>query len=90
VVNSIVWYGVYAILLGPLVTGFWRGLVRFGAPALVLCTTTYLTWHWVTDGIGAILIGLFLDRLMRRVPWDHIPLGNRRWTGRADLEAASD
>lgn len=86
VVNSIIWYGVYAILLGPLVTGFWRGLVRFGAPLIVLCTTTYLTWHWVTDGIGAIMVGLFLDRLMRRVPWDHIPLGNRPWTGPAQLE----
>ena len=46
-----------------------------GAPAIVLVTTTYLSFHWITDGLAAILLGLLLDRILRRVPWDAIPLG---------------
>jgi membrane-associated phospholipid phosphatase len=81
VVNAIVWYGVLAALL----TGVLRpGLVlaiRYAAPAILLFTTTYLSFHWLTDGLAAILLGLFLDRVLQRVPWDAIPLGRLERAG---------
>jgi hypothetical protein len=31
----------------------------------------------VTDTVAGVLLGIFLDRLLRRVPWDDLPLGRR-------------
>jgi membrane-associated phospholipid phosphatase len=75
VVNAIVWYGVLACLLRAVLSERQRLAVRYGAPAIVLVTTTYLSFHWITDGLAAILLGLLLDRILRRMPWDDIPLG---------------
>ncbi|GAA2621893.1 hypothetical protein GCM10010399_61330 [Dactylosporangium fulvum] len=85
VVNAIVWYGVLAALL----TGVFRpGVVlaiRYAAPLILLFTTTYLSFHWLTDGLAAILLGLLLDRILQRIPWDAVPLGGRldraNWAG---------
>ncbi|HLL69336.1 MAG TPA: phosphatase PAP2 family protein [Micromonosporaceae bacterium] len=74
VVNAIVWYGVFALLLAPVLRPAWRRALRVVPPIVVLGTTTYLSYHWVSDGVAAVLLGLLLDRLMRRVPWDAIPL----------------
>ncbi|QOC95120.1 phosphatase PAP2 family protein [Micromonospora craniellae] len=81
VANAIVWYGVIAVLLlsltaGRLSTGLYR-LVRYAPPAILLVTTTYLNFHWLTDGLAALLLGLLLDRLLHRVPWDGLPLPGR-------------
>lgn len=82
VVNAIVWYGVIALLLAALL----RTLGRPDAPpalyrairaiplAAVFCSTTYLGFHWLTDSFAGLLLGLFLDRLLTRVPWDDIRL----------------
>jgi membrane-associated phospholipid phosphatase len=67
VVNAIVWWGVIALLLRR---KHWA--IQVLPPAVVLCTTTYLGFHWLTDGIGAILLGLFLNRLIHRFRWDEI------------------
>ncbi|GAB3856789.1 phosphatase PAP2 family protein [Micromonospora andamanensis] len=87
VANAIVWYGVIALLLvsltvGRLPTNLYR-LVRYAPPAILLVTTTYLNFHWLTDGLAALLLGLLLDRLLHRVPWDDLPLPGRlrRWDG---------
>ncbi|WP_433055372.1 phosphatase PAP2 family protein [Dactylosporangium sp. CS-033363] len=81
VVNAIVWYGVLATLL----TGVLRpGLVtaiRYTIPLVLLFTTTYLSFHWITDGLAALMLGVFLDRILRRVPWDAIPLPFKNWDG---------
>ncbi|MBQ1068992.1 phosphatase PAP2 family protein, partial [Micromonospora sp. D75] len=52
-------------------------VVRVVPPAVVFCTTVYLGWHWLTDSIAGLLLGLLLDRLLRRVPWDDLPLPRR-------------
>jgi membrane-associated phospholipid phosphatase len=65
VVNAIVWWGVFAILLRKK-----SQALRVIPPVIVLCTTTYLGFHWLTDGIAAILLGLLLDRLIHRFRWD--------------------
>ena len=88
VANAIVWYGVIALLLAPLARTFGRHLsarlvtvVRLVPPLVVLTTTTYLGWHWLTDSVAGLLLGLLLDRLLHRVPWDELPLPGRlrRW-----------
>ncbi|GAB4103726.1 phosphatase PAP2 family protein [Micromonospora taraxaci] len=84
VANAIVWYGVIALLLAPLARSFGRQLpsrlvtvIRIVPPLVVLTTTTYLGWHWLTDSVAGLLLGLFLDRLLHRVPWDDLPLPGR-------------
>ncbi|MEV4464157.1 phosphatase PAP2 family protein [Micromonospora echinofusca] len=81
VANAIVWYGVIALLLAPLLRTYGRtmpphlvAVVRVVPPLVVLCTTTYLGWHWLTDSVAGLLLGLVLDRLLHRVPWDDLPL----------------
>ncbi|MGC5660031.1 phosphatase PAP2 family protein [Micromonospora sp. WMMD723] len=84
VANAIVWYGVLALLLVPLLRTVGRRMpprlataVRVVPPLVVLCTTTYLGWHWLTDSVAGLLLGLLLDRLLRRIPWDDLPLPTR-------------
>ncbi|TDC77757.1 phosphatase PAP2 family protein [Micromonospora sp. KC606] len=84
VANAIVWYGVIALLLVPLLRTVGRGMpprlataIRVAPPLVVLFTTTYLGWHWLTDSVAGLLLGLLLDRLLRRVPWDGVPLPGR-------------
>ncbi|MEU4641186.1 phosphatase PAP2 family protein [Micromonospora sp. NPDC023814] len=78
VANAIVWYGVIAVLLTALTAGRLPSvtyrLVRFAPPAILLVTTTYLNFHWLTDGLAALLLGVVLDRVLHRVPWDDLPL----------------
>jgi membrane-associated phospholipid phosphatase len=75
--NAIVWYGVLALLLAQWVTGVWRRLLRIAPPVILCCTTIYLGYHWLTDTVAGVLLGLFLDRLMSRIRWDDLPLGRR-------------
>ncbi|MFC7549749.1 phosphatase PAP2 family protein [Plantactinospora sp. GCM10030261] len=89
VTNTILWYGVLALLLAALLRTLGRSLpdglvtlVRVLPPAVVFGTTTYLGWHWLTDSVAGLLLGLILDRLLHRVPWDDVPLPGRlgEWT----------
>ncbi len=43
-------------------------------PVIVFCTTTYLSFHWITDSFAGLFLGLVLTRIMARVPWDTVPL----------------
>jgi membrane-associated phospholipid phosphatase len=81
VANALVWYGVIALLLAGL-----RGrldprvyaALRIVPPVVVFATTTYLSFHWITDSVAGLLLGLVLARLMARVPWDTLPLPHLR------------
>ena len=93
VANALVWYGVVAVLLGALVTvppGL-RLAVRTVPPVIVLCTTTYLAFHWLTDSIAGLFLGLILTRLMARVRWDSVwlPALPHGWSGPAALSGSS-
>jgi membrane-associated phospholipid phosphatase len=90
VANAIVWYGVIALMLrslrelggGP-AGGWWDRPLRVLPPVLVFVCTTYLGFHWITDSVAGLLLGLLLDRLLARVPWQDLPLPNPpRWAGR--------
>lgn len=71
VANALVWYGVIALLLGALVAVPQRVhlAIRVVPPVIVFCTTTYLAFHWLTDSVAGLFLGLILTRLMSRVPW---------------------
>jgi membrane-associated phospholipid phosphatase len=89
VANAIIWYGTIAVLLSALAAGRLSPAVpravRIVPPAILLFSTTYLNFHWLTDGLAALLLGLFLDRLLARVPWDDLPLPRQLggWRGPA-------
>jgi membrane-associated phospholipid phosphatase len=85
VANSLVWYAAIALLAAALLRELDRPplsraallAIRVLPVAIVFCTTTYLSWHWLTDSIAGLLLGLPLARLLTRIPWDEIPLPSR-------------
>ncbi|GGJ90929.1 hypothetical protein GCM10010123_20980 [Pilimelia anulata] len=87
--NAVVWLGVIVLLAGALRRAYGRASVapravavlRVAAPVIVVATTVYLQYHWLTDSIVGLAIGLLLDRLRQRVPWDRVPLPGvpERW-----------
>lgn len=72
--NVIVWYGVLSMLLSPFVWPWVRRLLRYGPAIIVSFATTYLGYHWLTDTIAGVLIGLSIDRAIRRNPWRRLNL----------------
>jgi membrane-associated phospholipid phosphatase len=82
VANAVIWYGVIALLVRSVLVAYGRPeparavdrLIRWLPPVVVFCATTYLGFHWLTDSIAGLLLGLLLDRLLARAPWD-------RWGG---------
>jgi hypothetical protein len=90
-VVAVVWYPVIAMLIDSLLRATGRpemrpGLrtaIRVAPTAILLVTTTYLSFHWLTDGPAGILVGLLLLLLIARTPWDSVPLPHRLrdWAG---------
>lgn len=68
-VNAIVWYGVLTLLLSPWLPAAVRRWLRIAPPAIVFVTTVYLNFHWFTDSVAGLLLGLVLGRLIARIPW---------------------
>ncbi|MFG1605747.1 phosphatase PAP2 family protein [Actinoplanes sp. NPDC049265] len=77
VANAVIWYVVIAFGLTGLIGALGRRVtlaLRVLPPAIVFGTTTYLSWHWITDSIAGLFLGLVLARLLARVPWETLPL----------------
>jgi membrane-associated phospholipid phosphatase len=91
-VVAIVWYGILALLLSGVLPAGWLRAVRLVPPMILFVTTIYLSFHWLTDSVAGLLLGLLLYRLLTRVPWNSLPLGRRLtaagWAGPAVHEAA--
>jgi membrane-associated phospholipid phosphatase len=88
--NSLVWYAVLALLaaalLGRPLTARESFLVRFLPVVILFVTTVYTGFHWLTDSVAGVLLGLFLTRLLARIPWDTLPLpALRGWNRPAGL-----
>lgn len=72
VVNAVVWYGVALVLVTGLLREYGRAgppapvrrSVRIVPPVIVLATTTYLSFHWFSDGLAGLALGLLIDRLL--------------------------
>lgn len=77
IVNAIVWYGVLVLLLARWLPPVWQWVIRVVPPAVLSVTTVYLGYHWFTDTVAGLFFGLLLDRILRRIPWDGLPLGGR-------------
>jgi membrane-associated phospholipid phosphatase len=93
VANAIVWYGVMALFLRALAAVPDRAIlaVRLVPPVVVFCVTTYLGFHWLTDSIAGLLLGLSLDRLLVRARWADPPWVHQRlpeWWGRGGFAPA--
>jgi len=71
IVVAIVWYGALLLVLEAVVRvpPPVHRAIRVVPVVVVLVTTTYLGFHWVSDGLAGLLVGLLLDRLFSRVPW---------------------
>ncbi len=76
-VNALVWYGVLVLLLAPWLAPPLRRAIRVIPPVVLTVTTVYLGFHWLSDTVAGLLLGFLLDRLMRRIQWDRLPLGRR-------------
>jgi membrane-associated phospholipid phosphatase len=79
--NALVWYTVIALLAAALLqrplTGRERVLIRVVPVVILFLTTVYTGFHWLTDSVAGVLLGLFLARLIDRIRWDAIPLPAR-------------
>ncbi|WP_239075433.1 phosphatase PAP2 family protein [Planosporangium flavigriseum] len=76
-VVAIVWYGIIALLLAGILREQRRWALRVVPPVILFFTTVYLSFHWLTDSVAGLLLGLLLYRLLMRAPWDSLPLGRR-------------
>ncbi|MBO3740543.1 phosphatase PAP2 family protein [Actinoplanes flavus] len=73
VANALVWFAVIGLLLAMLLRRDlsrreWL-LLRVAPVVIVFVTTVYTGFHWLTDSIAGLFLGLVLVRLLGRIPW---------------------
>lgn len=75
-VNTVVSYAMLLAFLTPLVAGLsrrWlRVLIRVGPPVLVAWSMTYLSFHWFSEAVAGITLGVIIERIVLMVPWERI------------------
>jgi membrane-associated phospholipid phosphatase len=91
-VNTVVWYGVIALLLTALLSRTAshrtashqitlnrtvRRWLRVAPPVIVGLAGTYLGFHWLTDMLAGICLGILIDRALARTPWP-LPTADER------------
>ncbi len=65
--NTIIWYGVLSLLLAPYLPPLARKLIRILPPVLVFISTIYLGFHWLTDDLAGLALGVVLYRTVVRL-----------------------
>lgn len=81
VTNAVVYWGTLALLLLPHLPAAPRRVLQWAPRFLVFLGTTYLAYHWLSDSVGGLLLGMLLVRISLRVPWHRVPLP-ARWERR--------
>ncbi len=74
VLNTIVWYGYLVFLLGAHLTTWQRHLLLLAPPVIVTFSTTYIGYHWFTDAVGGVFIGVIIIRVIQRIRWETVEL----------------
>lgn len=77
VVNTVVWYAVLLTLATVLLRGYGRGApppalrraVRVAPVVIVLLASTYLSFHWLSDGLAGLALGIAIDRTLHLPRW---------------------
>ena len=73
--NSVYLFGLLVRVLDRLAASLDRGplgprtrlVLRLAPPVLVSATFLYLGYHWLTDIVAGLLLGVFLDRVLGRL-----------------------
>lgn len=75
-VNAVVWYAMLLAFLVPLfpVLNRYRLLIRLVPPIIVTWSMTYLAFHWFTDVLAGLALGIIIERVFFRLPWESFPL----------------
>jgi membrane-associated phospholipid phosphatase len=73
-VTTVVWYGVMCLLLAPWLHPALRTWVRVIPPVIVGLAATYLGFHWLTDMVAGLLLGVVITRLIDRLGWPALPV----------------
>jgi membrane-associated phospholipid phosphatase len=72
VLNTIIWYPVLVVLADRLlrdpIEPRLRRAILIAPVVVVAATVTYLGFHWLTDSAAGVLVGLGLERALRRLP----------------------
>lgn len=68
VANAIVYYGVLGVLLSAYLPASVRALLDWLPGVLTSIGTTWLAYHWFTDAVAGLLLGVFVLRVLRRLP----------------------
>ncbi|GAA1682765.1 hypothetical protein GCM10009830_32420 [Glycomyces endophyticus] len=74
VVNTLLWYGLLAMLLGAHLAAWQRRVLLVAPVVIVFFSTTYLGFHWLTDSLAGLFIGVALMRMIRRIRWGTVGL----------------
>ncbi|WP_026924403.1 phosphatase PAP2 family protein [Glycomyces arizonensis] len=74
-VNTALLFGLIVMLVGGLLPVWARWTLLLAPPVLVFASQVYIGQHWFWDEPAGLLLGLFIIRSAKRVPWATIPLG---------------
>jgi membrane-associated phospholipid phosphatase len=68
-VNTVVWYGVIALLLAPWLSRTANVWLRATPPVVVTVAGTYLGYHWLTDMVAGLALGVPLAHAVTGIRW---------------------
>ncbi|MEV0651237.1 phosphatase PAP2 family protein [Phytomonospora sp. NPDC050363] len=75
-VNTIIWYALLVAFLTPLFPALarYKTLIRVAPPVLVAWSMSYLAFHWFSEALAGIALGILIERIVFRIPWEKLPL----------------